>query len=59
MELPKYELLSVIGPSHAPEFTVRLYMQGFEHIEKDKSRKSAEAKVAKLMLKDLSEKFGD
>ena len=59
MELPKYELLSVVGPSHAPEFTVRLYMQGFEHTEKDRSRKGAEAKVAKLILKDLSEKFGD
>ena len=59
MELPNYELLSATGPSHAPEFTVRLYMNGFEHIEKDKSRKGAEAKVAELVLKDLRDKFGD
>ena len=59
MELPKYELISVVGPSHAPEFTVRLYLNGFEHIEKDRSRKGAEAKVATLILKDLKEKFGE
>ncbi len=59
MPLPNYELVSVVGPSHAPEFTVRLYMNGFEHIEKDRSRKGAEAKVAKLILKDLVDKFGE
>ena len=59
MDLPKYELMSVKGPSHAPEFTVRLYMNGFEHIETDKTRKGAEAKVAKLVLNDLRAKFGE
>lgn len=59
MPLPQYELLSAVGPSHAPEFTVRLYMNGFEHIEKDRSKKAAEAKVATLILQDLRAKFGD
>ena len=59
MPLPKYELMSVTGPSHAPVFKVRLYLSGFEHIESDTTRKGAEAKVAYLILKDLREKFGD
>ena len=59
MPLPNYELLKVEGPSHAPEFTVRLYMNGFEHIESDRTRRGAEYKVAKLVLNDLKEKFGD
>ena len=59
MPLPKYELISVTGPSHAPEFTVRLYMNGFEHIESDRTRKGAEYKVAQLVLEDLKAKFGD
>ena len=58
MPLPKYELLKTEGPSHAPTFTVRLYMNGFEHVETGKSRKKAEAKVAALMLEDLKAKFG-
>ena len=59
MPLPNYELLDVKGPSHAPEFTVRLYMNGFEHIETDRTRRGAEYKVAKLVLNDLKAKFGD
>lgn len=59
MPLPKYELLKTEGPSHAPTFTVRLYMNGFEHVEKGTSRKGAEAKVAALILQDLRHKFGD
>ena len=59
MPLPKYELLKTEGPSHAPTFTVRLYMNGFEHIETGTSRKGAEAKVAALILKDMRAKFGD
>lgn len=58
MPLPNYELLKVEGPSHAPTFTVRLYMNGFEHIETDRTRKGAEAKVAALILRDLQAKFG-
>ncbi|MBQ9419580.1 MAG: ribonuclease III [Synergistaceae bacterium] len=59
MDLPKYELISVKGPSHAPDFTVRLYMNGFEHIETYRTRKGAEAKVAALVLNDLKAKYGD
>lgn len=59
MPLPNYELLSVTGPSHAPEFTVRLYLNGFEHVESDRTRKGAEAKAAELILRDLRAKFGD
>lgn len=58
LPLPKYELLKVTGPSHAPEFTVRLYMNGFEHTDTDRTRKGAEAKVATLILQDLRAKFG-
>lgn len=58
MPLPNYELLNVTGPSHAPTFTVRLYMNGFEHIETDRTRKGAEKKVADAMLQDLRAKFG-
>lgn len=58
MPLPNYELMNVTGPSHAPTFTVRLYMNGFEHIETDRTRKGAEKKAAFAMLKDLRAKFG-
>ena len=58
MPLPKYELISTKGPSHAPTFEVRLRMCGFEHVESDRTRKGAEAKVADLILHDLREKFG-
>lgn len=58
MPLPNYELLNVTGPSHAPVFTVRLYMNGFEHIETDRTRKGAEKKVASAILQDLRAKFG-
>ena len=59
MALPNYELVGVKGPSHAPEFTVRLYMAGFSHTETDRTRKGAEAKVAALVLQDLRAKFGE
>ena len=59
MPLPNYELIKVEGPSHAPEFTVRLYMNGFEHIESDRTRRGAEYKVATLILNDLKAKLGD
>ena len=58
MPLPKYELVKVTGPSHSPEFTVRLYMSGFQHVETDRTRKGAEAKAASLILRDLRAKFG-
>ncbi len=58
MPLPNYELLNVSGPSHAPTFTVRLYTNGFEHIETDRTRKGAEKKVAAAILQDLRAKFG-
>lgn len=59
MPLPKYELVSVTGPSHAPTFTARLYLSGFDHTESDRTRKGAEAKVAALVLEDLRAKFGE
>ena len=59
MPLPNYELLKTEGPSHAPTFTVRLYMNGFQHIETDRTRKGAEAKVASLIFQDLRAKFGE
>ena len=59
MPLPNYELLKVTGPSHAPTFTVRLYLCGFEHTATDKSRKGAEKQVAELVYNDLRAKFGE
>ena len=59
MPLPKYELIKVLGPSHAPTFMVRLYLCGFEHTATDKSRKGAEKQVAELVYNDLREKFGE
>ncbi|MBQ7544513.1 MAG: ribonuclease III [Synergistaceae bacterium] len=59
MPLPEYELVNVTGPSHAPTFTVRLYLSGFSHTESDRTRKGAEKKVAELVLDDLRAKFGE
>ena len=59
MPLPKYELVSTKGPSHAPVFEVRLRMCGFEHVESGRTRKGAEAKVADLILRDLRGRFGE
>lgn len=59
MPLPNYELMKVTGPSHAPTFTVRLYLCGFEHTAEDKSRKGAEKQVAELVYNDLRAKFGE
>ena len=56
MPLPNYELISVTGPSHNPEFTVRLRMYGFDHSASDRTRKGAEAKTAVLMLEDLKKR---
>ena len=59
MPLPNYELVNVTGPSHAPTFTARLYLSGFDHTAQDRTRKGAEAKVAELVLDDLRAKFGE
>lgn len=58
MPLPKYELVNVTGPSHAPTFTARLYLSGFDHTASDRTRRGAEAKVAAMILEDLVAKFG-
>ncbi|MBQ3653351.1 MAG: ribonuclease III [Synergistaceae bacterium] len=58
MPLPNYELINVTGPSHAPTFTARLYLSGFEHTASDRTRRGAEAKVASMVLADLTAKYG-
>ncbi len=58
MPLPNYELINVTGPSHAPTFTARLYLSGFEHTASDRTRRGAEAKVASMVLADLIAKYG-
>ena len=58
MPLPNYELINVTGPSHAPTFTARLYLSGFEHTAEDRTRRGAEAKVATMVLADLIAKYG-
>lgn len=54
--LPRYELLSVSGPSHAPVFRVRVWVQGAEYAASGGSRKGAESAAAAAALKDLRER---
>ncbi len=56
LPLPKYELLSVTGPSHSPTFEVKSRITGIEHHAKYKSRKGAEAIVATRLLEDLKKR---
>ncbi len=53
MPLPQYELVSVTGPSHSPTFEIKSRIKGIEHKAQGRTRKSAEAQVAALLLSDL------
>ena len=52
-ETPAYELVSVSGADHAPEFTISLTIAGVTVTASGHSRKDAETNAAKLMLHEL------
>jgi ribonuclease-3 len=51
--LPHYELLSVTGPSHAPEFTAAARVNGVERTASGTTRRGAESAAAALLLEAL------
>jgi ribonuclease-3 len=50
--LPRYEVVSVKGPSHSPRFCVRVFAIGKTWSAEGGSRKSAELEAAALALSD-------
>jgi ribonuclease-3 len=55
MGLPRYEVLSVTGPSHAPSFLVRVFAAGKTWNGRGASRKAAELAAAAVALEALEE----
>ena len=53
LELPRYEILSVKGPSHAPLFLIQVRAAGKIWSGEGGNRKEAELKAAAAALKDL------
>lgn len=52
--LPQYEVITKEGPDHAPEFTIRLTIEGYEPLEAlGTSRRQGEKNAAQLMLKKI------
>jgi ribonuclease-3 len=51
--LPRYEVVSVKGPSHSPSFCVRVFAAGKTWVAGGGSRKAAELEAAALALSDL------
>lgn len=52
LALPRYEVVSSTGPDHAPEFTIRVFIDGIEPAEAaGRSKRQAEQAAAKLMLR--------
>jgi len=54
MGLPRYETLSVTGPSHSPSFNVRVHVAGKIWPGKGASRKAAEMAAATAALEELA-----
>ena len=55
--LPKYRLVSKIGPDHAPQMTYEVKIEGYDAISaKAGSRKIAEQTAAATLLKKLQER---
>ncbi len=52
--LPHYEVISVSGPAHSPEFHVRLRVGNIDCVGHGPSRKAAEQSAAELVLKVLN-----
>ena len=53
MPLPKYKTVSVEGPDHNPTFTIEVSANGFKAEGSGNSKRSAEQKAAKALLKEL------
>lgn len=52
--MPIYELLSVTGPQHSPEFTVRVKVENIGQAEgKGPNKRQAERKAAQILLEKL------
>lgn len=52
---PRYETLDIRGPSHAPEFEVRVMIEGHGEARAcGASKKAAEQQAARLLLDDLA-----
>jgi len=57
LALPRYDVVSATGPDHAPEFTIRVFIDGMEPAEAaGRSKRIAEQAAAELML--CREKIG-
>lgn len=57
LDLPIYEVVQKTGPDHAPKFVIRLTVNGEAPVEAEgSSRRQAEKKVARLMLKKIKQK---
>ena len=54
LSLPLYEIIDRQGPDHAPVFTVKLSVEGFDSIQEEgPSRRQAEKTAARKMVKVL------
>ncbi len=53
-EIPTYEVVSVIGPDHHPEFTVKVTIRKFSATGTGETKKIAEQNSAKDLLKKFS-----
>jgi ribonuclease III len=57
LPIPAYEIVERSGPDHAPQFKIRVTLQGIEPIEAvGGTRRAAEKQVAQVMLDNLQEK---
>lgn len=57
LPIPVYEIVERSGPDHAPQFKIRVTLQGIEPIEAlGGTRRTAEKTVAQVMLDSLQDK---
>ena len=57
---PAYELVSTVGPCHAPQYTVKARVDGgYEAEGVGKTKRAAEVNAAKALLRLISEKTGE
>lgn len=57
LPIPAYEIIERSGPDHAPQFKIRVTLQGIEPVEAvGGTRRTAEKQVAQVMLDNLQEK---
>ena len=57
--LPRYEILSVTGPSHSPTFNVAVHAEGKTWLGKGPNRKTAELEAAAAALECLEKEKAD